>query len=576
MFHKILRLFLGLTIALSMTAITIGTQSARAAGPWYVTTAGDDNNDCLSPGTPCATINGAIGKATAGDTVNVAVGTYTGSSTEVVLINRDITLSGGWDATFTLQSGMSTIDGQGARRGVTVNSVSTVEAFIIQNGSPFNSNSGGGIANFSSTLTLNNSIVRGNSTAFGGGIYNGGTLTLNNDVLSGNSATTFGGGILNGGTLTLNNSYVGGNSGGGIANSGGTSTLNNSTVSGNSTDFGGGLINSGGPTGTITLNNTTVSGNSASEDGGGIANFSATGAVTLNYSTVTNNTSDSDNNGTGRGGGIANENSIGSVILQSSIVAGNKKGSSGVGDVTADCFHFGMIVSQGYNLTGSGTGCDPLGGTGDVTVTPANVFTDVVDVLADNGGLTQTHALIIGANISNPALNAIANGTNSCGSQPFSTDQRGVARPQGTACDIGAFELEANGGNESLEVTIDIKPGNKRNVIETKPREPKNDDKVSVAILSDSQFDALQQVDRSSLTFGHAGDEDSLVRKGRNKTPGCRSQDVNKDSLPDLVCQFSIQKAGFQASDTQGILMGTILGGTAIEGRDMVKIVVDN
>ena len=57
--------------------------------------------------------------------------------------------------------------------------------------------------------------------------------------------------------------------------------------------------------------------------------------------------------------------------------------------------------------------------------------------LADNGGPTLTHALLSGSN-------AIDDGINSCpdhNGAPLATDQRGVARPQGNACDIGAFEL---------------------------------------------------------------------------------------------------------------------------------------
>ena len=69
------------------------------------------------------------------------------------------------------------------------------------------------------------------------------------------------------------------------------------------------------------------------------------------------------------------------VILKSSIVAGNKKGTSGTTDATADCE--GTINSQGYNLTGNGTGCN-LGATGDVTVNLANVFTDVLGTLGSN------------------------------------------------------------------------------------------------------------------------------------------------------------------------------------------------
>src|SRR5262249_40523746 len=68
---------------------------ALAATVWYVSPAGSDSNSCAAPLSPCLTIDGAIGKASAGDTVDVGVGTYTGSGTNVVAIDKDLTLSGG-------------------------------------------------------------------------------------------------------------------------------------------------------------------------------------------------------------------------------------------------------------------------------------------------------------------------------------------------------------------------------------------------------------------------------------------------------------------------------------------------
>jgi hypothetical protein len=61
----------------------------------------------------------------------------------------------------------------------------------------------------------------------------------------------------------------------------------------------------------------------------------------------------------------------------------------------------------------------------------------LLGALADNGGPTQTMALGAGS----PAIDA---NTESC--PPPLIDQRGVARPQGVACDIGAFELQPVGG----------------------------------------------------------------------------------------------------------------------------------
>ena len=91
MYYKFFRIFFVLILIIGLTAIP-APQSVRAAGPWYVSTTGDDGNDCLSQVTPCATINGAIGKSSAGDIIKAATGNYTGTDNEVVLIDRDITL----------------------------------------------------------------------------------------------------------------------------------------------------------------------------------------------------------------------------------------------------------------------------------------------------------------------------------------------------------------------------------------------------------------------------------------------------------------------------------------------------
>ena len=176
---------------------------------WYVATTGSNSNDCRSSNTPCRTINAAIYKATGGDTIKVATGTYTGTGTEVVLINKNITLSGGWNAAFTIQSSMSTIDGQSARIGVSVNQEisAMIERFVVQNGlADYN---GGGIYN-GGTLILTNSLVQNNtccsngtggSSNGGGGIGNFGALTVNNSTITGNRAYFEGGSDFQGGGL---------------------------------------------------------------------------------------------------------------------------------------------------------------------------------------------------------------------------------------------------------------------------------------------------------------------------------------------------------------------------------------
>ena len=73
-------------------------------------------------------------------------------------------------------------------------------------------------------------------------------------------------------------------------------------------------------------------------------------------------------------------------------------------------------------------------GLGDKISANANL-----GLLLDNGGPTMTHALVPGSdaiNTGNPA------GCEDSDGNLFTADQRGVSRPQGVRCDIGAYELE--------------------------------------------------------------------------------------------------------------------------------------
>jgi CSLREA domain-containing protein len=192
--------------------------------------------------------------------------------------------------------------------------------------------------------------------------------------------------------------------GGGIYNGRGTLTVTNSTFSGNSaTDIGGGILNDEG---TLEVTNSTFSGNSAL-DGGGIYNDD--GTLTVTNSTFSGNSADD------FGGGIANG---GALTLKNTIVANSTSGGN--------CF--GTITDGGYNIDDGNT-C----GFGQAT---SRSDTDPkLGSLAKNGGPTQTIALKKGS----PALNAIPDGVNGCGIE-LDTDQRGVLRPEGEGCEIGAFE----------------------------------------------------------------------------------------------------------------------------------------
>jgi Bacterial Ig-like domain len=226
------------------------------------------------------------------------------------------------------------------------------------------------------------------------------------------------------------------NFGGGILNQDdGTVTVTDSTISGNTAEAGSAAGASGGEGGgifsdtdldtTTTIRNSTISGNTADGDGaigGGV--FNSFGLTVIEFSTITNNTASND-----QGSGVASRgNNSTSTEVLSSIISANTNTDVDFVFETANSF-----VSRGYNLIGNGNATGAFNQTGDTT----GVTDPGLDPLDSYGGPTQTHRL----QSDSPAIDAIPPGTNGCGTT-FTEDQRGVSRPQGSACDIGSFELE--------------------------------------------------------------------------------------------------------------------------------------
>jgi hypothetical protein len=230
--------------------------TAMASTKWYVDGVnGNDNNDCKSPQTACKTIGHAISLAHSGDSIMVAVATYT----ENLTIAFSLKLIGA-DAKTTI------IDGGHNSSVVMISNANahvTLSKLTIRNGSTY------GIFNsgLRGTLTINNSTVSGNRGSgfygVGGGIFNlkTGTLTINNSTVSGNTANV-GGGIW--GSATLQNSIVanngsGGNCDGSMTSNGynlssdGTCNFNGTGDLNNTDPKLGQLGNYGGPTQTIPL-----------------------------------------------------------------------------------------------------------------------------------------------------------------------------------------------------------------------------------------------------------------------------------------------------------------------------------
>jgi CSLREA domain-containing protein len=326
----------------------------------------------------------------------------------------------------------------------------TLEHTTVANNSA--AGSGGGIDNHGMTLTVTNSSIVRNS---GSGIESGGgTLAITNTAVSFNSGRGI---ILDWGHATLEKVRILGNSGGGIALHQGTIALTNSTFSRNSAGDGGGIVNSAG--GRYTIANSTISNNAATGLGGGIYNtvgdpfgrLSAT--VRLTNSTVSGNSA-------GSGGGIRNSDRLGgafATVINSTIASNSARATGGGIDQEEAALESSNIVSlvnslvarntaptapdvtggagASFSLIGDGTGSGLTNSNGN-QVGNVSPYTSPIDPrlgpLADNGGPTATRALEAGS----PAIDAAS--SPDCPA----TDQRGVARPQGAACDIGSYERE--------------------------------------------------------------------------------------------------------------------------------------
>ncbi len=179
--------------------------------------------------------------------------------------------------------------------------------------------------------------------------------------------------------------------------------LKNLTVAkGHTSGNGGGIDNREG--GTLEVTNSTFSNNSASQSGGGIDNFQ--GTLTMSNSTFSQNSAQN------AGGGILNYK--GTATFNNTIVA-NSTGPNCSGSIT----------DGGGNLD-DGTTCQFS------SASKSNADDGLDDGLKDNGGPTQTIALMSDS----AAIDAVVD--DNCPA----TDQRGVSRPQGAGCDIGAFEVK--------------------------------------------------------------------------------------------------------------------------------------
>jgi hypothetical protein len=413
---------------------------ARAAAPHGGVTIAVDN--CNDSGT--GSLRDALAAAGDGDTVDLTALTCSTitltsgavqSAAENVTIKGPgsnlLTIDGGYDAGYYNSAIYHFGTGTLSITGVTITDAKYLGSLPV-----------GGAIYSEGSVYLGNSVVSGcgvggsGAIAAGGGIYAKGNVVVKYSVINGNftdatDADARGGGIYAHGGVTAKYSTISNNVSyaspsyfavaGGIESHGNVS-ISATTISGNlATRNDAALVAVGGNAYTVEILNSTISGNTAFNLNGGVY---VNGPVSMQGSTIAFNTAGSTDCSTYGystcATGLHVRNGYASE-LQSSIIARNTVSGTGA-DVSA--------VDADFAL-----GADNIIQASFTTV-PADTITadPMLFPLAENGGLTRTHALKPGS----PAIDAGNNGGN------FTNDQRGSGFPRvvGANADIGAFELQ--------------------------------------------------------------------------------------------------------------------------------------
>ena len=342
----------------------------------------------------------------------------------------------------------------GAGGGVRVNVAQSVQFTDVTLAND-TAKQGGGLAVFAgsggATVTLTACNILRNRAVNGGGVAlssNGGAanadLSIADSVLTQNTAQFGAGAYAVGSTadIAFTRSTLAGNlasSGGGIeVETGASASVRDSTLSTNQATTGGGGVRAFNGA-SFAATNSTLSGNLAGQSGGGVyALRLGSGAIALANTTIANNRAQF-------GGGIAIENTFpvgqmtpaNAVSIVDTVVAGNAAPSDTLSrEIPGNVLPWNIA----YSVIGVPGNID-LVGTGNITggaVPPPFGATGWLGALQNNGGPTQTHALLTG--VPDPAVDA--------GDPAFSGlafDQRGppFLRVQNHRVDIGAFEVQS-------------------------------------------------------------------------------------------------------------------------------------
>jgi len=367
-----------------------------------------------------------------------------------------------------------------------------------------------------------------------GGIFNTGKMKVTNTTISGSE---LGAGILEGdggSGLQIENSTVSGNKVGIKVRPEGIAEIRNSTISGNGFEESpwlfesesAGIYNYGG---SVEISESTISGNYA-------------GIVSYSYGEYGSRCYDS------------------STSISRSIISGNRGPDLNAvvgGSCTTDDLWFELDASNLFG-DGSKTNAEAFAGAisiltpgpTDITATKdgtnPTALGSILDVtLRDNGGPTETLALVQ----ESPAIDT---GRPDC--PPPETDQRGVPRPLGMACDIGAFEF---GNSGPMTVSIDYKPNDSMNWTGVN-----GTGQVAVAIFGSNEFQ-VSNILPASLRFGQGYAEPANSVTQLN--------DRNSDGHLDLLARFRIPEIQVNCAQQEIMLRGSTSSGDLFTGTDTIR-----
>jgi hypothetical protein len=337
----------------------------------------------------------AVAAAAGGDTIVIAAGTY--AANIEIPANLVLTLQGAGAGVTNLDGG-----GQGPVLIVDAGATVTLESVTVERGGNPKEQHQAGIVAYGN-LTVTDSLITGNSV---------GLVTIGGDVK-----------VVR--TTISNNQGDDNGAAAGVENVSGQTALVESTIAANDGIYVGGISIQGGA---VSLTNSTASGNTGFQ----AANIEAAqgSVLALVNSTVVNTLTGAPGKPFGAPSMFFYSGGNGSVsnsILSSSGGAVN-------------CMGMAPLLSLGHNLSSDNT-C----GLSDLTDRNNDAGINLGPLQVNSPGTTATHALLAGS----AAIDA-----GDCSNGLTGVDARGVPRPQGPACDIGAYELRLPIANDDAYSVI--------------------------------------------------------------------------------------------------------------------------